>query len=348
MNTFRCKQCGRLYEAVPPVCTCGNNSPSMWEIASPADQQTNGYPAPAAPAPQQPANNGWQQPAAAPAWQQPANGAPQQPAAAPAWQQTVPPAPQQTNGGGKKKNTALIAVIVVLVLILLGVGGYIVWQQFFADDPGSSAQEDDGDKEKEKDKDEEKDKDKDKDKNKETAGATEDEEETTAPAPTEKATEAPTEKATEAPTEAVTEAPEPANDEGTVTLRGVTLNIPAGFEFSQENDSAKLYMTSDRSERMMIGFNEISIGADTTMEDALKELIGESEETGVSNTREYTVNGHRALTAFVEHIGGTEGIDLLMVEVEDGAVIIEFYYEDVSEAANRAAIKDALSKVTVG
>ena len=151
MRTFRCKQCGSLYEAVPTVCVCGNNNLSMWEAMDPS----GGYPQYGYPA--QPANNGWQQPVnstqqqapAAPQWQQPAYATPQ------------PPAPQRQTGGGKKKNTALIAVILAVVLIGLGVGGYFLWQHFNGDSPSSS--QDDDDKEKDKEKDEDKDEDKDKD-----------------------------------------------------------------------------------------------------------------------------------------------------------------------------------------
>ena len=151
MRTFRCKQCGSLYEAVPTVCVCGNNNLSMWEAMDPS----GGYPQYGYPA--QPANNGWQQPVnstqqqapAAPQWQQPAYATPQ------------PPAPQRQTGGGKKKNTALIAVILAVVLIGLGVGGYFLWQHFSGDSPSSS--QDDDDKEKDGDKDKNKDAEKDDD-----------------------------------------------------------------------------------------------------------------------------------------------------------------------------------------
>ena len=100
MNTFRCKMCGREFEELPASCFCGNSNPVMWDIFPGAGSGQQ----PRDDAPQPPAGNTWQQQMNAAgqpannAWQQPRDDAPQPPAGN-TWQ-------QQMNAAGQPANNA--------------------------------------------------------------------------------------------------------------------------------------------------------------------------------------------------------------------------------------------------
>ena len=126
MNRFRCKVCGRTYEAVPKICDCGNGSPSLWDIASP-----DGRPPEALRA--DPGRSDAPQP---PVYAPPASGGPTFPVyPSPAPLSAAPPyapAPEK-RAEAPKAGRAAVAVLSVLLCVLLagaGVFGYFTYRAF--------------------------------------------------------------------------------------------------------------------------------------------------------------------------------------------------------------------------
>ena len=114
---FKCKQCGRVYAALPAACECGNNVPSLWEVTSLPGQQA------APPQYSQPEQPQYAQQPNAP--QQQAY-VPQQPSYAPQQQTYTPQAAPPAQPPKKKSKAPLIVGIVVGVLVLLAAAFFIL------------------------------------------------------------------------------------------------------------------------------------------------------------------------------------------------------------------------------
>ena len=226
------------------------------------------------------------------------------------------------------KKNAVIAVLLVLLLLALGAGGWFAWKYFSGDnaaDAGEETQEEPTEKKKKKD-----------------GPAGEEAEGADRPADV-------TAEPTEAPFGSPSEAPAQT---ASVTLHGVTVPIPEGYTLSVTEDDYYQYNAPNGQDRLLIAFAEldsVGITENDSMTDILKKTVAATPNSGnfeIGEIREYKCGGGRAAAGLITDPAGTDGVDIMLVEVEDGYVVVAFFYSDLASTENRPTAQSTFGKVT--